>query len=327
MKKRIAILLAGVLLVPLGRGLFYYGYGGFYAPPPVGPEVHKEVVTPLAPSVNPPGEYVAGGVEADGVSANYTEDEKAATLLVDLAHGNLLELGEISVLSAELALRGARVAFFEEDDLEDRLEEADGFIVVCPGDRFSSEELETVGEFVEHGGKLLLIGEPTRPSEIGRLALRFGLVFEPGYLYNLKENDVNYRNIFVRDFAQHEITQGVEGMVLYTAGSISPGESGIAFTDENTFSSVVETRAGLSPVAQSGDGRVLALHDLTFMTEPHNGILDNGVLVSNIARWLATPAEREEEEEEIGGEEEVEEGMEEEGEEEEQPEDQEDALA
>jgi hypothetical protein len=310
-KKRIAIVLAGLLLVPLGRGLFYYG--GFYTPPSGELEVHKELVTPLVPSVKSPEECApADDVEAEAVSANYTEEQERAIVLVDLAHGNLLEVGEFSVLSAELALSGARVSFFEEDELEDRLDEVDSFVVVCPADRFSDEELEAVDEFVADGGRLLLVGEPTRPGEIGRLALSFGLVFEPGYLYNLKENDVNYRNIFVRDFAQHELTEGVKQMVLYTAGSISPGSSGIAFADADTFSSVVETRARLSPMAQSGDGSVLALHDLTFMTEPHNGILDNGVLVSNIARWLATPAEREEEGD-LDEEEEVEEEVEDEG--------------
>jgi hypothetical protein len=338
-KKRVAILLAGVLLVPLGRGLFYHE--GFYTPPSVEPEVLKEVVTPLAPSVESPEEYVAAdGAKADEVSANYTEEEEKATVLVDLAHYNLVEFGELSVLSAELASEGVRLGFFEEDELEDRLEDATSFIVICPSRRFSDEELETVGEFVEHGGKLLLVGEPTRPSEIGRLGLRFGLVFEPGYLYNLEENEVNYRNIFVRAFAEHRLTEGIEEMVFYTAGSIGPATSGIAFADENTFSSVVETRMHLSPMAQSDDGSVFAIHDLTFMTEPHNGILDNGVLVSNIAGWLATAREvvEEEEPEEEEPEEEVEEEVEEEIEDEEAdevkdaggendgPEDQEDTL-
>jgi len=33
----------------------------------------------------------------------------------------------------------------------------------------------------------------------------------------------------------------------------------------------------------------LAIHDLTFITEPHNGILDNNQLIANIADWLAKP--------------------------------------
>ncbi len=59
----------------------------------------------------------------------------------------------------------------------------------------------------------------------------------------------------------------------------------------------------------SKEGKVLAIYDLTFITEPYNGILDNNQLISNIADWLAIPAEEEVEEE-------VEEEAEEEAEEE-----------
>ncbi len=62
------------------------------------------------------------------------------------------------------------------------------------------------------------------------------------------------------------------------------------FTDENTFSSLIESRKRLSPIASSTDTRVLALYDLTFMTEPYNGILDNNQLIANIADWLIPTA-------------------------------------
>ena len=80
----------------------------------------------------------------------------------------------------------------------------------------------------------------------------------------------------------------------------------------NTFSNIIETRTGLSPIAQAVDSKVLAIHDLTFMTEPYNGIVDNNRLISNLADWLATPVEEvleeeeaEEEAEEVGEEEAV----------------------
>lgn len=43
--------------------------------------------------------------------------------------------------------------------------------------------------------------------------------------------------------------------------------------------------------------KVLGVHDLTFMTEPFNGTLDNNQLIANIADWLAIPGEKEEAEE------------------------------
>ena len=103
----------------------------------------------------------------------------------------------------------------------------------------------------------------------------------------MEENEINYRNIFVAEFKESEITKNIEKIALYTAGSISSADYGIAFVDQNTFSSLIETRQRLSPIAQAQESKVLAIYDLTFMTEPYNGILDNNQLIANIADWLA----------------------------------------
>jgi len=108
----------------------------------------------------------------------------------------------------------------------------------------------------------------------------------------MKENEINYRNIFITEFKEDDITEELGKIALYTAGSISSADSGIAFVDENTFSSVVETRERLSPVALTEESNVLAIYDLTFMIEPHNGILDNDQLISNVADWLASPTQK-----------------------------------
>ena len=169
------------------------------------------------------------------------------------------------------------------------------FIVVCPQKEFSKKDKETTVEFVDNGGKLLLIADPTRRSEINSLSLAFGLIFERDYLYNMKENEINYRNIFVNEFKENEVTKNLEEIALYTAGSISSADGGIAFVDRNTFSSLIETVRKLSPIAITKEAKVLAVHDLTFMAEPYSGVLDNNQLISNIADWLASPVEEEEE--------------------------------
>ena len=180
----------------------------------------------------------------------------------------------------------------EEEEEEELLPVA--FIIVSPQVEFSKEEKKTVNEFVDNGGKLLLIADPTRNGNINSISLEFGLIFEPDYLYNMEENEINYRNIFVSEFEENEITKNIEKIVLYVAGSISSADGGIAFVDQNTFSSIIESRKQLSPIALNQDEKVMAVHDLTFMTEPYNGALDNNQLIANIADWLASPAEEEE---------------------------------
>ena len=103
----------------------------------------------------------------------------------------------------------------------------------------------------------------------------------------MKENEINYRNIFVAEFKENPISENLEKIALYTAGSISSADGGIAFVDQNTFSSLIETRKRLSPIALVQESEVLAIYDLTFITEPYNGILDNNQLIANIADWLA----------------------------------------
>ena len=314
MIKRIAIVIIGIIIVVLGKGFFYYK--GFYSPPPSEMPSYEQIVVAAAPSTE--------------FSDIYEEGE--GIILIDLAHDNAFDIEELNVLTSRLISRGLTIKLFsaeddlekeligEEDELEEELaaeeeeleeepaaeeeepeeelEGADAFIIVCPQLEFSMEERETINEFVNNGGKLLLIADPTRSSQINSISLKFGLIFEADYLYNMKENEVNYRNIFVTEFRENEITKKLQKIALYTAGSISSTDGGIAFVDQNTFSSLIETRKELSPTALAQESKVLAVHDLTFMTEPYNGILDNNQLISNIADWLASPAEEVEVEEE-----------------------------
>lgn len=296
---RIAIVLAGILVVLLGRGFFFYS--GFYSAPPTEMPSYEEIVVPPAPST----EF------SDNVSDNIS-----GTVLIDLAHNNDFDIEELNVLMLRLFSRGLNIKFLnvgdslkkellgreneevfeqEEEKLEEEPPLPGAFIIVSPQEEFSKEEKETLEEFVDNGGKLLLIADPTRHGHINSVSLEFGLIFEADYLYNMKENEINFRNIFVTEFKENEITKNLQKIVLYIAGSISSADGGIAFVDQNTFSSVIGSRKQLSPVALVQESKVLAVYDLTFMIEPYNGRLDNNQLIANIADWLASPAQAEEE--------------------------------
>ncbi len=325
--KRIAIVIVGIIIVMLGKGFFYYE--GFYSPPPSEMSSYEQIVVAAAPSTDFSDIYEEGEgtILIDLAHENAFDIEELNVLTSRLiSRGFTIELfSEEDDLEKELLgeeeepeepteqppeeLQGEEEdtdeASGEENNPDEVLGEeeepeepqgADAFIIVCPQLKFSTEERETINEFVNNGGKLLLIADPTRSSQINSISLKFGLIFEADYLYNQKENDVNYRNIFVTAFEENEITRKLQKIALYTAGSISSANGGIAFVDKNTFSSLIETRKGLSPIVLDQTSQVLAIYDLTFITEPYNGILDNNQLISNIADWLASPAEEEEEE-------------------------------
>ncbi|MBI2979459.1 MAG: hypothetical protein HYY41_01285 [Chloroflexi bacterium] len=296
---RIVIVIVAIALVVLGLGSFYYRDFVSSSPKTL-PGYENIVVSPL-----PISQF----------TDNYTAGE--GVVLIDLAHRNNFAAEELNVLMLRLVSRDLAVRFLnpgdnlkkallgEEKTAEVKLEETvpvkkneeeeklpSAFIIVSPREEFSKDEKKAIKDFIDNGNKLLLIADPTRRDEMNNISLEFGLIFEPGYLYNQKENEINYQNIFLSEFKDNEITKGLGKIALYTAGSISSADNGIVFTDNNTFSNVIATRDRLSPLVLGQESKVLAVYDLTFMTEPQNGTLDNNRLIANIADWLKSPGEK-----------------------------------
>ena len=176
--------------------------------------------------------------------------------------------------------------------LEEKLRRADAFAVMLPRDAYMDVEIDLVERFVEKGGKLLLVSDPTRPNRINVLAKRFGVEFQPDYLYNTVEYDLNFRNIFVRDFQPDPLTNGLDAIAMYIAGSVRSSGNGLVFTDANTRSSLAEADQRFQPIAWGDSRNVLAIADFTFMVPPYNSLLDNDRLLSNLADYL-TDSQRE----------------------------------
>ena len=278
-----------ILLVALAffLGAFFFYRGDYEAPP-----------TPAVP-------FEQIGVPSSPLSSfSETPLVQQGVLLFDGMHRNDFEKGEISTLLSRVTDRGYDIEFLGETSgfgsfrfsslslgerlflLDEKLRQADSFAVILAGDPYDRAEVDIVQRFVEKGGKLLLIADPARGHEMNSLSERFGITFQPDYLYNQVEHDLNFQNIFVRDFTGDEITTGLREIVLYTAGSIKSSGTRLAHTDENTRSIIVERTEPFYPMVKAGDGLVLAISDLTFMIPPQNEILDNDVLVSNIANFL-----------------------------------------
>ena len=282
MKKIILPIVIGLLIISLfglGRWLFFYT-GGYEAP---------TVDMPRLKDITVPAPVVAEFPQIP--------EKRSGTLLLDLSHDNNFALWELNVLLSQVSSRGFAVELLEETaSMEEKLRFADSLVVVSPGVSFSQKETGWIKEFVDKGGKLLLVEDPTRRPRvfgnlaggvpINSLATEFGLIFENDYLYNMKENDGNYRHVFFDNFRDNEITKNLKRIALYSAGSITPPGWGTVFTDDNTFSSIIETEGRLSPAVLSPDSKVLAIGDLTFMVEPFNAGWDNNQFISNIADWL-----------------------------------------
>lgn len=271
---------------------YFFFYPGRYQPPSTEKPRFEDITVPTP------------------VSQPFAEEyrKQKGTLLLDVVHDNNFTPRELDLLLSRVISQGFVAEFLKEpttaqeevkaqaaerlERMREKLRYADAMAVILPREAFSSDEVKVIKEFVEKGGKLLLVADPTRPSQINTVSTEFGLTFEADYLYNLKDYDGNYQNIFITEFTQADVfTQNLAKIVLYSAGSISSSDKGIAFTDENTLSSLIQTKRTHSPIALTEGSKVLAISDFTFMREPFSAVWDNNQLISNIAEWL-TRSER-----------------------------------
>jgi len=270
--RKILFMVLIVCIVIGAQTLFFYR--GLYSAPPM--NIYD--IEDIEVSSHLPTEFIDVHGTGDG------------TVLIDSSHDNGFELEDLNLLAYRISSRGYSIEYLEESaSLEERLANASAYIVISPATAFSWEEVEEIKKFVDNGGRLMLIDDPTRPvpeskDRMNTLSTEFGIVYRNDYLYNLKENAGNFRYIYLTDFEDNGITKKLNKLVFYTACSISPLEKGVIFTDENTYSSIREVPGRYSPVVLTGSN-VLAIGDLTFLAEPYN-VLDNNQLISNIADFL-----------------------------------------
>ena len=284
----LALALMPIFAVATFAAGYFFFYQGSYDPPP---------------SVNIPFEQITSPAVAPvAATASSVTQVQEGLVLVDDLHLNSFTESEISTLISMVANRGYDVEVIDISStvegqtrlqmLEQRLRRATSFAVMLPRASYSEEEIDLVQRFVDKGGKLLLVSDPTRPNRINTLAKRFGVEFQPDYLYNTVEYDLNFRHIFVRDFQPAPLTSGLDTIVLYVAGSIRSSGPGIGVSDTNTKSSLGEAAESFYPIALGSTSNVLAVADFTFVVPPYNSLLSNQQLLSNVADYL-TDSQRE----------------------------------
>ena len=299
MKRTGILVLAGVglLMIPIiGRSLWFYR--GTYQPPdqiPIPP--FSEIMIPGLPSQN--GETTSTKAELQG----------KPVVLIDTAHSNRFDVSELETLTRRLSARGASIqlldsnASFDSLGLEGRLKFASAYIVVSPFEPFSASEVEAVRRFVEQDGRLLVILDPTRSSSdsfdfddfsngvditvANQLLEPLDLAFSDDYLYDLVENEGNFRNVFFESFNESPLTEGLDIVTMYAARSVfTEAGTPLILGGKTVFSSITDTGGGHSVAATSPDLRALALGDLSFLQPPYDGVTDNRQLIENLADFL-----------------------------------------
>jgi hypothetical protein len=226
-------------------------------------------------------------------------------VLVDILHGNLFSPSEIDAFSDALIRRGARIEYTSEDTpLVTQLKYTNAYVIFSPNSAFSAEEVYLVRNFVANGGRLILFTDPTRGTfeydynrdininypdvnAANNLLAPFGISVNNDYLYNLENSEGNFRNVMFEDFRTNAITSGMKRLAFYGVHSVEAG-NGIPLIvgNENTYSSLTDSAGmGMAAAALSEDGNVLVLGDFSFLIPPYNTVVDNQILIRNIANF------------------------------------------
>jgi len=237
-------------------------------------------------------------------------------VLLDEAHRNNFQLDDISYLDGRLAARGFELLHFTDGDLARQLRPVTAFITIAPLDAFSQEEIQAIDAFISRGGRLLMIGDPTRFEVVvdesdpfaftfqldtdriplNSLANEFDLIFNGDYLYNTVENEGNFRNIILKQagMGEGDLLGDVSQLAFYSAHSLQVGPTAVPLitADDNTWSSATDRPGGLVVAATGQNGRVLALGDIHLFNNPYYTVYDNSRFIAHIADFLTETAER-----------------------------------
>lgn len=266
-----------------------------------GPGVLTENQEPAAPDYDL-DEQLPDEAPADGeVTVDRAAD--SGVVLVDIAHRNRMSQSEIKPLLAAITSAGYEIDLLEsDDDFDQSLTRADAFIVIDPSVGYSDGEVNRVETFVDRGGRLLLIGEPTtldfagfglriRVNRLTPLSSRFGFEFGEAHLFNMAENDGNHQNVFAEPVGDHRLTSGVSRTAFYAATQINVREGQpLLQAIEGTRSSRTDDTGTYSLAAVNGN--VLAIADGTFLRRGNFKVEDNNKLVRNVARFLVAGEKR-----------------------------------
>jgi len=284
--KRIMIAVTLIAIPVLARFLFFYQIP--YSNPNIQKLTFDQNVVPDPPT---PSSKVTNAASAP----------TGKVVLIDSFHANQFDPSEIEPFITAISGRGAVVEFDNgSKPLESKLKYANAYIVFAPSLAFSSDDIRSIQQFVSSGGRLLVFSDPTRslttydffgnPSTVpdvnysNPLIAPFGLTVVNDYIYNLQDNEGNFRNVEFTNFADNPLTKDLHMVVFYGTHSIR-AENGmeLATGDEKSVSSLTDHGNGLAPLALSSNGQVLAMGDFSFITDPFNQVADNSILLAHIA--------------------------------------------
>ncbi|MDX9992920.1 MAG: hypothetical protein RBS68_12850 [Anaerolineales bacterium] len=282
---RILSAVALFILPILARYLWTNSFPFLYQPQVTTPNFEQASI-PEPPTASAPITRVENGQAAGQV------------VLIDYAHSNQFVINEIEPFTRALTSRGAITEMYTgEEEIDYYLKYVSAYVIMSPLDPFSPREIRAIERFIANGGRLLVFTDPTRGmayfdysfpdiDSANLLLSSTGIAFSSDYLYNLSDNEGNFRNVKFSKFGKHALTDHLKMVVLYGVHSLSTSSATVLLeTSPKTLSSLTDQGGKMAAMAVSADGNVLAAGDFTFMTTPFFNVADNALLVERVAEF------------------------------------------
>jgi hypothetical protein len=224
----------------------------------------------------------------------------SGTVLIDDGHHNRQSDEQLRPLVSALSSAGYDVhRVTEGHDLGRQLARADAYVIVDPLRAYEPAEARAVERFADTGGRVVLFAEPTRQivtdqavarskqirrSRLATLGSHLGIEVGTDYLYNLTENDGNYKRVFA-GATRRDADYG--RVVLSTATTVRAAEG----------DSLLQTAAGTRLSGSTGTGphtvavkrdHVLAVGDASLLTSGTHRVEDNEAFLERVVRFLVS---------------------------------------
>jgi len=175
----------------------------------------------------------------------------------------------------------------DQSALGEELADADAFLTFRTD--YSQSELEDIETFRDNDGRIVYATDPAETfEEPGPAALDsiLGVTTEPGYVYNMGENDLNYQRIYAESANGSGLTDSVDRAVFPTATPMETAGGGSAQLRPIDGSELSTTRAETTTPVAVRNGGVVAVGDSDFLSPENAQRADNDALIGNLAEFL-----------------------------------------
>ncbi|MFC7028647.1 DUF4350 domain-containing protein [Halomicroarcula sp. GCM10025324] len=234
-------------------------------------------------------------------------DAEPKSILVDTRHSNGFSEEDLEPVGDALFEAGHELNFSKGkggDRYDTTLERHDALLVINPRGAFKPAEREAVKDFMDDGGRVVVLAEPTQASVGGglfssvrqvsfgpeELARAYGFRVGSEPLYNIDDdaNDNNFKSIYASPPGSGALLRGVDTVTFDTAGQVivrNPGETKTLLTAaEGTRT--LETRREGAYVTAARNGSMVFVADSDFIGANEVYDADNEVFVGNLLEFL-----------------------------------------